>query len=302
MPQGILILFRGSEKTKRFARCILLTAALLAACGPAATPIPTAVPPTASPLPPTATPVPPTATPEPRTLTVFAAASLTDAFTEIGHNFEASHPGVTVALNFAGSQTLSTQITQGASVDVFAPANHTEMDKVVAANLIQKDTPKDFLTNKLLVILPASNPANVQTLQDLSKSDLKLVLGDTTVPVGKYARQILDNISKDAAYGADFKTKVLDNVVSNETDVKQVVAKVQLGEADAGIVYISDAVAAPELKTIEIPANFNVIAKYPIAALTNGPQSELASGFIAYVLSADGQVILKKWGFTPVAP
>jgi molybdate transport system substrate-binding protein len=282
---------------KRFAPLVLLVAALLAACGPAATatPIPTSIPPTE-------TPVPPTATPEPRTLTVFAAASLTDAFTEIGHTFESTHPGVTVALNFAGSQTLSTQLTQGAVADVFASANHTEMDKVVAANLIPQDAPKDFVTNKLLVVLPANNPANVQTLQDLARPGLKLVLADATVPAGKYARQILDNMSKDTTFGSDFSTNVLANVVSNETDVKQVVAKVQLGEADAGIVYISDSVAAPDLKTIEIPTNFNVVAKYPIAALANAPQPELASEFIAYVLSAEGQGILKKWGFTPIAP
>jgi molybdate transport system substrate-binding protein len=282
---------------KRFAVTILLVAALLAACGPAATPtpVPTAVSPTEA-------SVPPTAAAAPRTLTVFAAASLTGAFTEIGHNFEAVHPGVTVAFNFAGSQTLSTQLAQGAAADVFASANHTEMDKVVAANLAQPDTPKDFLTNKLVVILPKDNPANIQTLQDLARSGLKIVLADATVPAGKYARQILDNMSKDPSFGPDFGKKVLANVVSNETDVKQVVAKVQLGEADAGIVYISDSIAAPELKTIEIPANLNVIAKYPIAALNGAAQSELASEFIAYVLSADGQAILKKWGFTPVVP
>jgi molybdate transport system substrate-binding protein len=297
MPSGILILSLGVDDMKRFILTILLVAALLAACGPAATPtpVPTMVPPTE-------TSVPPTATAAPRTLTVFAAASLTGAFTEIGKAFEAANPGVTVDFNFAGSQTLSTQLTQGAAADVFASANHTEMDKVVAANLAQKDAPKDFLTNKLVVILPKDNPANLQTLQDLTKSGLKLVLADATVPAGKYARQILDNMSKDPSFGIDFGKKVLANVVSNETDVKQVVAKVQLGEADAGIVYISDSIAAPELKTIEIPANFNVIAKYPIAALTNAPQSELASEFIAYVLSADGQAILKKWGFTPVTP
>jgi molybdate transport system substrate-binding protein len=256
---------------------ILLIAALLAACKPA----------------------PRTA---PRTLTIFAAASLTDAFTEIGHDFEAAHPGVTVALNFAGSQTLSTQLTQGAVADVFASANHTEMDKLVSGSLVQQDAPKDFLTNKLVVLLPKDNPANVQTLPDLARPGLKLVLADATVPAGKYARQILDNLSKDASFGPEFKTKVLANVVSNEIDVKQVVAKVQLGEADAGIVYISDSVAASELKTIQIPANFNVIAKYPIAALTNSPQSELASEFIGYLLSADGQAILKKWGFTPITP
>jgi len=291
----------------RFALFILLLGACLAACGPATTPmyVPTTVPPTTAPptaVPPTETPVLPTATPEPRTLTVFAAASLTEAFTEMGHDFEASNPGATVALNFAGSQTLSTQLSQGAVADVFASANHIEMDKMVSGGLVQQDAPKDFLTNKLVVLLPKDNPANVQTLQDLGRAGLKLVLADATVPAGKYARQILDNMSKDASFGADFKTKVLANVVSNETDVKQVVAKVQLGEADAGIVYVSDAVAAPELKTIEIPANFNVIAKYPIATLTKTPQPELASEFIAYVLSADGQAILKKWGFTPITP
>jgi molybdate transport system substrate-binding protein len=244
----------------------------------------------------------PTATPEPRTLTVFAAASLTDAFTEIGHAFDAAHPGVTVIFNFAGSQALSTQLTQGAVADVFASANHAEMDKVTAAGLAASDTSRDFVSNSLLVILPASNPANIQALQDLSKPGLKLVLADATVPAGKYARQILDNLSNDVAYGANFAAAVLANVVSNETDVKQVLAKVQLGEADAGIVYLSDSVAAPDLKTIAIPADFNVVARYPVVALTGSRQAELAAEFIAYVLSSEGQAILQEWGFTPVTP
>jgi molybdate transport system substrate-binding protein len=281
---------------RRFPLIILLLAAILSACEPAITKIA----PTSIPL--TETPHPSTATPEPRTLTVFAAASLTEAFTKIGQAFESTHPGVTVTFNFAGSQTLSTQITQGAVTDVFASANHTEMDKVVTANLAAQDSPQDFVTNKLIVILPANNPANVQTLQDLARTGLKLVLADATVPAGKYARQILDKMSQDANFGANFSTNVLANVVSNETDVKQVVAKIQLGEADAGIVYVSDSVATPDLKTIEIPTNYNVVAKYPIAALTNVLQPELASEFIAYVLSPEGQAILKKWGFTPVAP
>jgi molybdate transport system substrate-binding protein len=255
--------------------------------------LPTLPPPTA---------VSPTTAPEPRTLTVFAAASLTNAFTEIGHQFEAANPGVTVSLSFAGSQTLSTQLTQGAVADVFASANKTEMDKLVATNLIPTDAPRNFLINQLIVILPKDNPANVQTLQDLARSGLKLVLAAETVPAGKYALQILDNMVKEASFGTDFKTRVLANVVSYENDVKQVLAKVQLGEADAGIVYISDSVAAPELKTIKIPANLNVIAKYPIAALTNPAQPKLAADFITYVLSSDGQTILKKWGFTPITP
>ncbi len=283
---------------KRSILLVVLLAALLPACRqvPAAAPTPTI------PAPPTATQIPPTATLEPRTLTVFAAASLTDSFTEIGKSFEAAHPGVTVTINFAGSQTLSTQLTEGAVADVFASANHTEMDKLVSANLVEQGGPQDFLTNKLIVVLPADNPANVQTLQDLARSGLKLILAADTVPAGKYARQILDNMAKDPTFGQDFKTKVLANVVSNENDVKQVVAKVQLGEADAGIVYLSDSVAAPELKTIEIPVDYNVIAKYPIAALKDAPQPALATDFITYVLSPDGQATLKKWGFTPVTP
>jgi molybdate transport system substrate-binding protein len=233
-------------------------------------------------------------------LNVFAAASLTQAFGEMGKAFEAANPGVTVTFNFAGSQTLVTQIQQGAPVDVFASASGTNMDALVTAGFVDKAAPQNFLTNILVAILPPNNPANVQSLQDLAKPGLKVVLADASVPAGKYARQILDNISKDPAYSTDFSTKVLANVVSNETDVKQVVSKVMLGEADAGIVYVSDAVASPSLKTIEIPANLNVVAKYPIAPLMKSANTDLAAKFITYVLSADGQATLKKWGFTPI--
>ena len=284
---------------------ILAWAVLLAACGVQPTPTLATVPPSF--LPPI--PVQPTSTtlvlptpPPSRTLTVFAAASLTDAFQEIGKGFEAAHPGVTVAFNFAGSQTLRTQIEQGAMVDVFASADHTNMDTLVNEHLIVPDTPHDFLTNRLLIILPPGNPAAVRSPSDLTRPGLKLVLADQTVPVGKYARQALDNMSQDPAFGSEYKTKVLANVVSNETDVKQVVVKVELGEADAGIVYISDAVAAPDLQTIQIPPADNVIAKYPIAVLSNAAQPDLAELFVEDVLSAQGQTTLDKWGFTPVTP
>jgi molybdate transport system substrate-binding protein len=173
---------------------------------------------------------------------------------------------------------------------------------VVAASLAQAGTPVVFVKNILIVILAPNNPGNIQTLQDLARPGLKLDLADKTVPVGKYALQALDTMTADPTFSTDFKTKVLANVVSYETDVKQVVAKVQLGEADAGIVYISDSIAAPELKTITIPTKLNVIATYPIAALTNAHQLKLASDFDLYVLSPDGQAILNKWGFTPVTP
>ncbi|HEY9152656.1 MAG TPA: molybdate ABC transporter substrate-binding protein [Anaerolineales bacterium] len=277
---------------------LMVTLAMLfSACVPAATP--TAVSATSAPA---ATSVPttaPTSAPAPTTLTVFAAASLTGAFGDIGKAFEAAHPGVTVKFNFGGSQTLRTQIEQGAPVDVFASADHKNMDPLVTENLVASGADQDFATNLLTVILPPSNPANIQTLQDLAKPGLKLIFEDPSVPAGNYTRQILTNMSKDPTYGSDFSAKVLANVVSNETDVKQVVTKVDQGEGDAGVVYVTDASAQPDLKTIAIPANYNVIAHYPIAALAKAPNSDLAAAFVAYVLSADGQAAMKKWGFSP---
>ena len=262
---------------KRLICVILLLTLLLAGCGSASST--------------------PAAAPEPRTLTVFAAASLTDAFTEIGKNFESANPGVAVTFNFAGSQALRTQIEEGAPADIFASANKTEMDALVTGAHVQQGIPQIFLNNKLVVILPAENSAGLTQLADLAKPGIKLVLAAEEVPVGKYARQALEQMN--GQFGSDFKDKVLVNVVSNEDNVKQVVAKVQLDEADAGIVYTSDAVAAPDLKTIEIPGELNVIAEYPIAPLVNSANADLATTFINYLLSPDGQSVLQKWGFAP---
>jgi molybdate transport system substrate-binding protein len=270
---------------KRLLYLTLLLVLLSAGCAPAATPTPVPALP------------PPTTAPEPRTLNVFAAASLTDAFTEIGKNFEAANPGVTVTFNFAGSQALRTQIEEGAPADVFASASGKEMDTLVTGAHVAEGTSQIFLNNKLVVILPADNPAGLDSLDDLGNSGVKIVLAAEEVPVGNYARQSLDVMN--GSFGADFKDKVLANVVSNEDNVKQVVAKVQLSEADAGIVYTSDAVAAPELQTIEIPNELNVIAKYPIAPLTRSENATLAEAFITYVLSPDAEAILQKWGFAP---
>ena len=261
---------------KRLTCLIQLAVLTLAACGPS---------------------VPAPSTPQTRTLTVFAAASLTEAFTEIGENFEASIPGSRVTFNFAGSQALRTQIEEGAPADVFASANQTEMDTLVAGSFVAKAAPRVFLHNKLVVILPRENTAALDGLEDLSNADIKLVLAAEEVPVGKYARQALEAMN--TSFGADFKDQVLANVVSNEDNVRQVVAKVQLGEADAGIVYASDAVAVPDLKIIEISVEFNVIAKYPIAPITQSADPELASAFVNYVLSPKGQAVLEKWGFAP---
>jgi molybdate transport system substrate-binding protein len=237
---------------------------------------------------------------ESRRLTIYAAASLTDAFTEIGNAFESSHPMVTVAFNFGGSQNLRTQIEQGAPADVFASANQKEMDALMIGKFVATGTPQVFLTNQLVLILPKENPAGIESLDDLAKPGLKLVLAAEEVPAGRYARQILENLN--ALYGIGYKDNALANIVSNEDNIRQALTKVQLGEADASIVYVSDAVAVPELQTIEIPADVNVIAEYLITRLASSRNPVLASDFIEYVLSSEGQATMRKWGFTPVVP
>ncbi len=273
---------------------ILSAALFLSSCGTAVTRAPTVVPAAATEAP-TGTP---TAAPEPRNLTVFAAASLTDAFTEIGKAFQDTHPTVSIKFSFGGSQMLRTQIEAGAPSDVFASANTKEMDALVTDGFVAQDAPQIFLTNKLIIILPENNPAKLVKLEDLAKPGIKIVLAAEEVPVGAYARQALELMN--GQFGNDFKQKVLANVVSNEDNVSQVVAKIHLGEADAGIVYSSDAVAAPDLKTIEIRAELNVVAQYPIAPLIKSTNGDFAREFVAYVLAPEGQAILQKWGFGPI--
>ena len=234
----------------------------------------------------------------PQTLTVFAAASLNDAFREIGQAFEKYHAGTLVQFNFSGSQDLSTQLQAGARADVFASANMEEMGHLLDAGLVNPEASQVFIHNWLVVILPPDNPAGLMSLADLARPGLKLVLAAEGVPAGRYARQVLENLN--AVYGADFKLRALANVVSNETNVRQVATKVSLGEADAGIAYRSDIIAAPDLKTIDIPDEYNVTAEYPIAPLKQAAHPRLADAFIKFVLSAEGQAILQKWGFMPI--
>jgi molybdate transport system substrate-binding protein len=236
----------------------------------------------------------------PVTLTVFAASSLTGAFTTIQTKFQAAHRNVTITYSFGGSDTLATQITQGAPADVFASANTNQMDVVVKGGEVVGTSVTTFAHNRLVVIYPKANPANVQTLQDLAKPGLKLDLAASTVPVGQYALDFLTKASADPAFGANFKTNVLKNVVSYETDVKTVLTKVSLDEADAGIVYTTDAATeSGSVGTITIPDNLNSIAVYPIAPVKTSAHTDVAAQFAAYVTSSDGQAVLAQYGFLP---
>ena len=218
-------------------------------------------------------------------ITVFAASSLTGAFTEAGEAFEAAHPGTTVRFSFGASSTLVGQILEGAPADVFASADEATM-AALAAESGTRGTPVVFAHNRLAIIVERGNPLGIADLADLAREDVIVVLCDERVPCGSYARAALD------AAGV---TVTPDGY---EARVTGVVAKVALGEADAGIVYVTDvAAAADETDGVAIPDADNVIATYPMVATAAAGNRALADAFIDFVTGAEGQAILERHGF-----
>ena len=222
-------------------------------------------------------------------LTVFAASSLTKAFTQIGQDFHTVNPDVTVTFNFGSSTDLASQIQSEGTADVFASASGTAMDTVSSDPGVTDRT--NFATNQLVIITPPDDPVGVGSIQDLAKPGVKLVLGAEGVPVGDYARQALDN--------AGIPKEGLANVVSNEEDDASVVAKITSGEADAAIVYASDVASAGAVRSVQIPDAVNVVATYPIAAVTGSAHPDQAVSFVDYVAGAEGQAVLNQLGFGP---
>jgi molybdate transport system substrate-binding protein len=241
---------------------------------------------------------------EPANLNIFAAASLTDAFNEIGQNFSTEHSGVSVTFNFAGSQQLAQQLGQGAPADVFASANTKQMEvAVLEAQRVMSGTQQTFVRNRLTVIYPQDNPAGLSGLQDLARPGIKVILAATEVPVGQYSQDFLDKAGQDTTLGPDFKDKVLQNVVSYEENVRAVLTKMVLGEGDAGIVYTSDITGdgAGSMGRIDIPDELNTIATYPIAVVGDTAYPQQAQAFVDYLLSPAGQEVLAKYGFLPIS-
>ena len=239
---------------------------------------------------------PSTSSPPGATLTVLAAASLTNVFPKIGAEFTKQHPGTAFHFSFAGTDTLTAQIEQGVPADVFAGASTKYGDQLYGESLIEKPVP--FATNTLVLIVPPDNPAKITSPKDLTKPGIKLVVGAETVPVGSYTRTVLANLN--AQYGAGYDQKVLANVVSNEDAVTGVLQKVQLGEADAGFVYVTDAAGAGNaVKAIELPQEAQATATYPIAAVKASKQPTLAQQFVDFVLSPTAQQILTQAKFGP---
>ncbi|HYV67124.1 MAG TPA: molybdate ABC transporter substrate-binding protein [Myxococcales bacterium] len=231
----------------------------------------------------------------PRELTVYAAASLREAFAELGKAFERDHPQTKVVFSLAGSQELRTQIEHGAPADVFASADWKHMQALVAAKLASG--PRNFVRNEPVVVVPKGNPAGLRTLADLPRAK-RIVVGAPEVPIGAYTLQILDAASK--RYGAAFGAAVEAHVVSREPNVRQVISKVALGEADAAIVYRTDAlVSKGGVEVIAIPEDLNVVAEYPVAVLTHAKEAKLALEFVDLLLSPAGQETLGRFGFRP---
>jgi molybdate transport system substrate-binding protein len=243
-------------------------------------------------------PADPAPFPDEGTLTVFAAASLTEAFTQIGEDIREAHPGVSVEFNFAGSQALVTQLSEGAEADVFASANPSQMRAAVEAGVIDGDA-AIFARNQLVVIVPEDNPAGLSSAADLGKDGILLDIAQEDVPVGRYTRQSVCLMDQDPeTFGEEFAERVSDNIVSEENNVRAVVTKVALGEADAGVVYQTDVTpdVADRVEIIEIPQAFNVVAEYPVAAVTGG-DAALSQAFIGYLLGPEGQATLEEHGF-----
>ena len=235
-------------------------------------------------------------------LYVFAAASLTEAFTEIGRRFEAQHPGNTIVFNFGGSQHLAQQLSDGAPGDVFASANQVQMEDLVQSGRVVAGMARIFVNNRLVIIYPNDNPARLAVPKDLAAPGVKLVLAAREVPAGRYALDFLTSTSQDPAFGDSFSDDVLANVVSYENNVKIVLAKIILGEADAGIVYASDVSgsAAGKVRQMEIPDALNILAAYPISVIRDSHNPAMAKKFVDFVLSPDGQAVLAQFGFIPV--
>ena len=266
----------------------------------APTPASAAAPTVAAAAQPTSAPKPIAGAPVSGEVVVFAASSLTDAFQDMATTFQQANPGAKVTFNFGASSQLATQLGQGARADVLASADQTQMDNAKKADAIGGQD-RVFARNRLVVITPKDNPKQINHLKDLAKDGVKLVTAQPSVPIGQYTAQMLDKAVADpTTYGSDFKVKVEANIVSREENVRQVVSKVQLGEADAAVVYSTDATpqVRDQLQIVQVPDALQSLATYPIA-VAKGANAAGGEAFVDYVLGPDGQATLAKWGFLP---
>jgi molybdate transport system substrate-binding protein len=235
-------------------------------------------------------------------LVIYAAASLTDVFEQLAEQYQQTHPNVTIQLSFGGSSLLATQIEMGAPADVFASANLEQMQRLVDGELITEDSVEVFATNQLVLIVPLDNPANIQTPQDLTRDGVQLLLTTPDVPIRRYTDELLTLLANE--YGDTYQQDVLENVVSEEENVRQLLTKIALGEADATFVYASDLFSdlGEQVQVIPLPMLEQDLPSilYPITPLTEAQNPQQAQAFIEFVLSETGQSTLREFGFCAV--
>jgi molybdate transport system substrate-binding protein len=242
----------------------------------------------------------PTARPAGIDLEIYAAASLRKALEQVKTAYEAANPGTTLSVSTDASSALETKIEQGAPADVFLSADTTNPQTLVDGGFASGAvTP--FAGNALTIIVPADNPAGIETPADLATSGIRIVAAGDTVPISSYATQLVDNLGAVPGYPADFAAAYAANVVSREDNVAAIVTKIALGEGDAGIVYVTDARGSDDVVTVDVPAAANVPATYGGIVVKASPDQEAAAVFLAWLAGREGQAILADLGFRPPA-
>jgi molybdate transport system substrate-binding protein len=280
--------------TARRAVLLLIVLCALAACSSAGVSLSASTPVSAAPT--TATSGSPTTAPA--ALTVYGAASLKGVLDKVKTTYEAANPGTTLTISTDSSTTLETQIEQGAPADVFLSADTTNPKKLVDKGLAA-GAAVTFAGNKLTIIAPNANPAAITSPKDLAKTGVKVIAAGDAVPITKYATQLVANLAKESGYPADFAAKYTANIASKEDNVKAIVAKIELGEGDAGIVYVTDAKASTKVTTVDVPDAANVPATYAGVVVKASKNAAAAQAFLTWFAGPDGQAILGSFGFLP---
>ena len=229
-------------------------------------------------------------------LTIFGAASLKGALEEAKTAYQAAYPGTTITISTDSSSALETQIEQGAPADVFLSADPTNPKKLIDRGL-SAGAAVTFARNELTVIVPTANPAGIASPKDLARAGVKVIAAGDDVPITTYAKQLVDNLTKESGYPSDFAAAYAANVATKEDNVKAVVAKIELGEGDAGIVYVTDAKASTEVTTVAVPDSANVPATYVGVVVKASPNGAAARAFLDWFAGPDGEAILARFGF-----
>lgn len=278
----------------RLAASFTALALVLAGCSSGASPVASQATPTAAP----ATSAPATATPV--SLTIWGASSLKSVLAKVKTTYEAANPGTTLTISTDSSTALETKIEQGAPVDVFLSADTPNPQKLADKSLAAGG-PTKFAGNLLTIIVPAGNPAGIKAPADLATSGVKVIAAGDTVPITKYANQLVANLAKQPGYPADFVAKYAANIVSKQDNVAAVVTQIELGEGDAGIVYVTDARTSTKVATIAVPDAANVPATYAGVVVKASANATAAQAFLTWFVGPDGQAILARFGFLPAS-